>query len=289
MRIIVHVLLHLEGLVRLLHLHADIDIQRLSSLRGFLVILAIYGELRIVGILHPTPFIFFIFSDVYTFSHKLFIQFVQQVELTRQVYHRARLPLLVNHKQRRNTGRFCHESIIRTKGRRDMHDTRTILYGHIITRNYPERLRRSITPIALLVQLNRLHPRKELFVLHTDQIRSLIFANHLKRHQLVARLVIFQSDTLGLLVEMRIEQSLSQYDRHLLTRISIIGLNRHIINFRTDTKRGIRRQRPRSGGPCEEVRRTPLCHFRFWIFYLKLSHDRQVFHIPVTPRLVQLV
>ena len=170
-----------------------------------------------------------------------------------------------------------------------MYDTRTVFYGHIVTRNDTESFCRSVTPVSVFVQLYGLHPREELLVFHAYQVRSLVFAYHLKRYQLVARLVVFQRHAFRLLVEVCIKQSLCQNYRNLLAGIRIVSLYGYIIYLRTYAKRGIRRQGPRSGGPCQEVRSSPLRHFWFRVLYFELPYHSQVFYVPITSRLVQLV
>ena len=288
-RIVVHVLFHFERLVRLLHLHADIYIKRFSCLRRLLIIFAIDGELRVVCILHPSALILLISIYVHTLGNELLVQFVQQVELSGQVPHRTCLAFLVNHEERRDACGFCHESIVSTERRSDMHDTRTVFYGHIVTRNDTDSFCRSVMPVSVFVQLYGFHPREKLFVFHAYQVRPFVSAHYLERHQLVARLVVFQCHAFRLLVEVCIKQSLCQDHRNLLAGIRIVSLYGYIIYLRTYAKRGVRRQGPRSGGPCQEVRSSPLRHFWFRVLYFELPYHSQVFYVPITSRLVQFV
>ena len=249
MGIVVDVLLHLEGQIGRLHLHADIDVEALSSLCSLFVVLAIHGKLRVVGVFHPATFILLIYSGIYTSVHKAFVELIEQVELTGQIHHGTRLASLVDHKERGNACGTGHIGVIRTKRRSDMHDTGTIFSRHIITRDYAEGLIGGVVPIALSIQLHRLYPRQQLSILHTDQLRTFVFAHDLEGNQFITRLVILQAQALGLGVEMVIEQGLGQHSSHLLTRIGIVGLNSHVINLRTYTEGRIRRQGPRRSGP----------------------------------------
>ena len=131
-------LLHLEGQVGGLHLHADIDIETFSCLSGLLVVLAIHRELRVVGVLHPTAFVFLIYSSIYTFAHKALVELIEQIELTGQIDHGACLPTLVDHEERRNACSTGYVGVVSTKGGCDVDDTCTIFSRHIVTRDDTE-------------------------------------------------------------------------------------------------------------------------------------------------------
>ena len=170
-----------------------------------------------------------------------------------------------------------------------MYDTRTVFRSYIVARDYPESLLRSFLPASVFRYFHRFHPRNQLFVFHSYQVSTLILTYHLERNQFVARLVVFQCQFFRLLVEVCIQQRLGQYHSDFLSCITVISLYGHIVNLRTDTQCRIRRQCPRSSGPCDKVRRTPLCHFRFRVLHLELSYHRCILHVTVTARLVQLV
>ena len=189
MRIVVHVLLYLECLVGSLHHHTYIYVESLGGLSGFFVILAVDGELRVVGVLHPTSLIFFVGIYIDTLFYESFVQFVQQIELTGEVHHGTGLAALVNHEQRRNTCRTGYESIVRTECGSDVYDTRTVFRGYIIAEDYTEAFVAD-APIAVIVHLYRFHPRNELFVFHSYQVRTFVFAYNLERDKFVSRLII---------------------------------------------------------------------------------------------------
>ena len=88
---------------------------------------------------------------------------------------------------------------------------------------------------------------------------------------------------------MGIKQVFGQDYRHLLARISVVSLYGHIGKLGAYAKRGVAGQCPRSSSPCQEIRSSPPCHFRFGIFHAELAYHRQVFHVTVTTRLVQLM
>ena len=233
------VLLNLEGLVYALEVDSDIYVERLCRLRSSLVIATIYGKLRVVSILHPATLVILVCLGVYALLDELLVQLLHQVELTRQVNHRTCLTALVNHKERRNTSLTCYEGIVSTKRRSDVYDTRTILYCNVVPRNHTERLVGSRVPVALLVHLYGLHPGDELLVVHTYQLGTLPATYNLKGDEFVTRLVILQRDTLGLLVEVRVEQRLSQYGGNLLARVAVVCANGHVVNLRAYAERSI--------------------------------------------------
>ena len=156
---------------------------------SLLIILAVYSELRVIGILYPLALIVFVKVCIDTCLYKLLVQFVNQEELTGEVYHRAGLTLLVYHEQGRYTCSACHKSIVRTKGRGNVYDTRTVFSRHIVTRNYTETSVAG-SPATVFGNVYRFHPRDELFVLHTYQIGAFVLTYYLERYQLITRLII---------------------------------------------------------------------------------------------------
>ena len=182
-------LLYLERQIGGFHHHADIDVKRFGCLCRLFVVLAVNGELRVVGVLHPAALILLVELCVDTRFYKLLVQFVQQIELAGEVYHRAGFTLLVYHEQGRYTCGACHKGIVRTKGRGDVYDTRTVFGRHIITRNYTEALVAG-RPATVFGNVYRLHPRDELFVLHTYQIGAFVLTYYLERYQFVTRLIV---------------------------------------------------------------------------------------------------
>ena len=188
-RIVVYMLFYLECLAGGFHHHADFNIQRFGSLCDLFVVLAVYSELGVVGILHPLALIVLIEVYVDTCLYEILVQFVNQEELTGEVYHRAGLTLLVYHEQGRYTCSACHKSIVRTKGRGNVYDTRTVFSRHIVTRNYTETFVAG-SPATVFGNVYRFHPRDELFVLHTYQIGAFVLTYYLERYQLITRLII---------------------------------------------------------------------------------------------------
>ena len=185
------VLFYFESLLTSLHHHAKSNIQRFGSLSSLLIIFSVHRKLRVISILHPCALIFLIFIYIHAFLDESFIQFIQQIELTGKIYHRAGFTFLIYHEQWRNTCRTCHIRIIRTKSRCNVHDTRTVFCRHIIPLNNPEAFIADF-PHSIFGNLYRFHPRNELFIFHAHQFRTFIFGHYLKRNQLISRFVIFQ-------------------------------------------------------------------------------------------------
>ena len=284
-----YVLLDLEGLRGGLHLHADVDVERLGRSGGLLVVPAVHGELRVVGVLHPAALVFPVAIDIDALADETLVEFVKQVELALQIDHRARLALAVDHEERGNACGAGYEGVVGTERRRDVYDTRTVLDGDVVARNDPEGLVGGVVPVAVGIRLDGLHPRQQLLVVHAYEVGSLVFADNLERNELVAGLVLLEGETFGLLVEMGVEQRLGQYGGHLLTRVCVPGADGHVVDLRADAERRIRRQGPRRGGPCQEAGGAPTLHLGFGVRDAELAHDGRVLHVAVAARLVQLV
>ena len=96
--VVVDMLLNLEGLVDSLQREADIYVERLGSCCRSLVVTTIYGELRVVSVLHPAAFVLSV-SGSNALLDKLLVQLLGKVELTLQINHRTSLTALVNHEE----------------------------------------------------------------------------------------------------------------------------------------------------------------------------------------------
>ena len=117
-----------------------------------------------------------------------------------------------------------------------MYDTSTVLNGYIVTGNHAERLVGSRLPVTSLVHLYGLHPLDKLLVVHTYQLGALPATYNLEGNELVTGLVILQSDTLGLLVEVRVEQWLGQYGCNLLACVAVVCAYCNVVNLRTNAE-----------------------------------------------------
>ena len=123
-----HMLLYLEHAVRRLQHHADTDIQRLIFV----------GQRGVVSVLHKPSLPWAIRLCINMLRNKLLVQILQQEELSRHVHHRALLPFLRQENHTRDTRFLRHKGVVRTEGRRDMHDARTVLCRYIIACNNAE-------------------------------------------------------------------------------------------------------------------------------------------------------
>ena len=287
--VVVDVLLDAEGLRCGLHLHADVDVERLGGLRGLLVVAAVDGELRVVGVLDPAAGIFAVAVDVDALGDEALVELVEQVELAREVDHRAGLAALVDHEERRNARGARHEGVVGTERRGDMDDTRTVLRGDVVAQDHAEGLLRGVVPVAVAIHLDGLDPRQQLLVVHAFEFGTLVFADDLERHELVAWLVGVERETLGLLVEVVVEQRLGQHGGDLLTRVGVVRAHGHVVDLRADAERRVRGQGPRRRGPGQEAGRAPARHFGLRVEDAELPDDGRVLDVAVAARLVQLV
>ena len=134
----------------------------------------------IVSVLHEFSLPWIIIRSVHTILYKLRSQVFQLIELTGHIHHRAHISILILHHQRRNPECFRHTVIVRTKRRRDMYDTRTILCRNEITRDHTE------------CTFTRIYPWDQLLIFHTGQLGTLPLTYYAERNQLVTRFVIRQ-------------------------------------------------------------------------------------------------
>ena len=144
-------------------------------------------------------------------------------------------------------------------------------------------------PVAVGIRLDGLHPRQQLLVVHAHEFRALVFTDDLEGNELVAGLVLLEGDSLGLFVEVGVEQCLGQHDGHLLARVAVPGADGDVVDLRTHAERRIRRKGPRRGGPGQKVGRAPALHLGLRVADAELSHDGRILHVAVAARLVQLV
>ena len=99
MRIVVHVLLYLEGGTGLLHADADVYVQVLLLLCGSLVILAAHVELGIICVLYVCALVLGVEILVNAVLYKVRIQLIHEPVFTCKVNHRTGLHLAVHHKE----------------------------------------------------------------------------------------------------------------------------------------------------------------------------------------------
>ena len=132
MWIVVNMLFYLKCSAGLLHLHAKHYIEVFGFRSCLFVVFSAFVILRVISILNICSGIFVINGAVDAVCSKPLVKFGFFVILTREIYHRSGFTLLVNHKQRRNACSLCHSGVVGTKGRCNVHNTRTIFGGHIV-------------------------------------------------------------------------------------------------------------------------------------------------------------
>ena len=163
--------------------------------------------------------------------HKLFGQFVHQVILTLQVNHRACLASLINKEKRGDTGVFGHLGVISTEGWCNMHDTCTVVCGHIISGNHAEGhvlhfyefvVADRENPLRMLFGclfhewsgivihfLTWFHPRHQLLIVHTHEVGTFILTDDTIRNHFIAGLVFHLCK-----LALRLQIAVNQGSRH---------------------------------------------------------------------------
>ena len=150
------------------HLHTEVEIERLRFRCSSLVVLAVDGELRVIGILHPSSGILAVQVGIDVGFYPLLIEVFYLPVLTGKINHRTGTVVLGLHVKPRHAGCVTHFLIVGTKGRRDMHDTGTVFGGYIISRNHAE------------CSFARIDPWEEGFVLEADEVSTFAFPNDLR-------------------------------------------------------------------------------------------------------------
>ncbi len=244
--------------LRLQH-HGYVDIQR-----G-----VVETQRIVIGVFHVTTRVFAVRRGVDAALHELGVEILQEEETPLAVDHRLVLACLVDHEQRRDARDLGHAVVVGAERRRDMHDARTVRSGHIVACNYAER-------VAL-----RLHPRDELLVTHALQLGT------------EPNLVLDLESPLHLLGEVGVDERFGQNDGLRLVGVGVAALHAHVLYRGADGQRGIRRQGPRRGGPCEEIELA--LHALEQLLAALVAHDLElrgaggVLHVAIAPGLVQLV
>ena len=252
---------------------------------------------------------------VHASCHEVVVEFLYRVELTLEVNHRTCFALLINKVKSRDVGVLCHLGVISTEGRSDVYDTRTVVRSYVVAEDYAEclflhlhKLVASVLRSKYLFRMSccifcyecgsevvqflaRLHPRHELLVVQTLKLRTLHVVNHAPRAHL---LVLVERQKVALLaflvcLEVRTHERLSHNERHRLAVVEVVCLDGHIVNLRANAECHVRRQGPRSCGPCDKVRLAPLCPFCLRILDEELGCGGEVLHVTITTRLIELV
>ena len=271
MRIVVGMLLYFEHLAFRFQHHADRDVERLVGI----------GQLRIVGVLDKAAFVLAVRLRIDIRCDERRVHIRHQEELARAIDHRLAFARFVHHHQRRDILLLGHPVVVGTERRRDMHDPGTVLGGHIVTGDHPERI------------AHRFDPRNQRLVLDPGQLFAEEFARHPVRNVLPVAVVAVQIEFLVLFRKIVVKQVTGQHHCNGLPRIRIVGPHPYVMDTGTDSQRGIRRQRPRCGRPGHEI--EVALHPVEQLFALIVANHFElcgasgILHIAVTPRLVQLV
>ena len=243
MRIRVNVLLDFKDRPLLFHIYtqAHVDILGLLGFQ-FVVVVPVPEVLLIVAVLDILSCPGGVEFAIEIPLHEMLIQFIYQPILTREVHHRTRLTVLGHHIESRHAGGLSHLLIVGTKGRSDMHDTRTIFRCHIIAADDAEGIRRAVdNSIGILVVVHGLHPREELLVTHANQVCTFHAGEYFGRF---AKLFLIRTQT-SLCQDINILRL-----RAVLCRRLTDG---HVVYLRTHAQGGIAGQGPRRCRPRQEI------------------------------------
>ena len=315
-RIVVRMLLQLEGRTLLFHLHRYDNVQVLGLRGCFLVVLATLVEAWVVGVFHVVACMMGVCRSVYAGRKEILVEVGNHIVLTFEVYHRPCFALLVYEEQAWDACIFCHLGIVGTECRGNVYYARTVFGGHIVAGNNAESLRSHLHEgvLAVLALENLvgmgsgvclhkvgsvvvdlstgLHPRHELAEAQAHEVGSLVAAYDAVGHKLLALVVVGQFLVVGnqsLGIEICSHASLCHDDRYLLGIVAVVGFHCHVVNLRAHAEGCVRRQCPRCCGPCHEVGLAPTGPLRTRLLHFKECSDRHVLHVAVATGLVQLV
>ncbi len=105
-----------------------------------------------------------------------------------------------------------------------MHDTRSILGGHIVARDYPE------SPFA------GIHPGYELLVMESDEVFAFHGGDHFKRDEFRAFLVFVELEVGGLGVEHGVHKRHGHDHCLLLPAVRVVGADDVVFYLRPDSE-----------------------------------------------------
>ncbi len=161
------------------------------------------------------------------FCHEIGVQVFQYKEFTRHIHHGSLLAFLGDEYHAGDTRFLGDERIVRTKSRRNMHNTRTLLGRHIVARNHAERIAVGFCP------------RNQLFVFHADQVCPLAAPEYLGGFA--------QLFAIG-----RYTRLCQQVEGGNL-RVRVLPAHHHIVDFRTHAQGSVAWQCPWRRRPCERI------------------------------------
>jgi len=155
--------------------------------------------------------------------------------------------------------------IVSTEGRGDMHDTSTILCGHIVTGDDTEclalhldetvlavladedlvgmRLGISIDKVGLIFPyfLTGLHPFHQLAIVQSDELTALHTVDDSPRADFLLLVKSGQVTLFALLIcfEVSTQTSLCHNERHRLTIVGVVSLHSYIVDVWAHTQRDV--------------------------------------------------
>ena len=192
-----------------------------------------------------------------------------------------------------------------------MHDARTVLCGHVVAGNDTEGLFCQFAEAVvahgkalfgvgggilahvfggvIVHLLRRFHPRHELRVVHTYKFGARPAAHDAVGQHLGAGFVALHRGFCALGLEIAAHEHLCHHRADGFGGVGVVRAHANIFNIGSHAERGVRGQRPRRGGPCEEHGLAPARHFGFRVENVELRRGSRVLHVAVAARLVQFV
>ena len=268
MRVIVDVLFNLEHFVLLFEVHAYADVQ----------CLVLVCQRLVVGILHIATGELAPLCHVDIVLDELFVKILHQKVFALQVDHGAFVALLVNQHNRRYAGLFGHKGVVGTKVWCNMHNTGTILSGHVVTGNDPER---SV--------LHRTDHGQQLLIGHADQVRSLIVGYNLPWNHFLSGFVTGQIAVASFFLEIGCHTGFGQHNGDWFGAVRVERLDGYIVNFRSYAERRVGSKRPRRRRPGHKIRCAEGRHLRLRVRHTEKSGTGSILHVAVASGLIQLM
>ena len=239
------------------HLKTEVEIECFCLGSCGFIVFSVDGELRVISVLHPAAGIAAVEFIVDIRFVPLFVQVFHTPIFTGEIHHRTRSVVLGLHIESRHAGCVCHFLVIGTEGRRDVYDTCTVFRRDIVARDHTE------------CSFARINPREKRFVFKTHEVGAFVAGNDLRLYGFAFFIHAAQIFLISRETSFRKDNMVAGRCFYL-----------YVVDFRTDTKSRIARQRPRSRRPSDDITT---------VFQVELGRTCQVFYIAITTRLIQLM